>query len=671
MHHKRKLTHLRPAVLMVAALAALLLLMAPAGAAPRGQDAGPAAVTALSSSTATGQFTAVLTGDEEVPPVDTDASGLARFTLTNDNKLTYELAVRNITGITAAHIHPGAPGVNGPPLHTLFDGTGTFDPDNPISGEVTLTGAQVTQLLAGDLYVNVHTGDNPGGEIRGQMLVAQTMTFGAFLSSADEVPPNDSGATGQAFVTLSADMSELHFRVLVADIANVTAAHFHEAPVGVNGPVIFPIYTGGPPPFDEDNPAEGMVMPTIEQAAALAAGDYYVNVHTAANPGGEIRGQVEPMTPRLNYHALLTGGEENPPVDTEAAGVGTFTLSADLSELDYHLAVADIDNITAAHLHLGWPGENGGVIHTLYNGTGDFDPENPIDGTLPFDAHDVLDLWSGAYYANVHSTDHPPGEMRGQVEGPSLLHADLDGAQENPPINTAATGRMVLALSDDATTLFYRLMVSDIEHITAAHIHLGAVGVNGGIVFTLFDGTGTFDPDNPISGSVTLTDENALDLVGGDYYVNVHTSHAPSGEIRGQLGPFDAPDHYIARLSGDQEVPPVDTEATGVGRFTLDEGRATLHFRVDVENIDNVTAAHIHKAPVGVNGPIIFPLFLGEGVFDPEHPIGGGGMPNAEALVDLLTGYHYTNVHTTAHPPGEIRGQIGPEVWVYFSVIVP
>jgi hypothetical protein len=128
----------------------------------------------------------------------------------------------------------------------------------------------------------------------------------------------------------------------------------------------------------------------------------------------------------------------------------------------------------------------------------------------------------------------------------------------------------------------------------------------------------------------------------------------------------------VARLTGDQEVPPVVTEASGTARFTLDEGRGTLHFRVDVADIDNVTASHIHKAPVGVNGPIVFPLFLPvDGTFDADNPIGGGGMPNAEALVDLLTGYHYTNVHTTDYPNGEIRGQIGPVMDIYMPVIVP
>ena len=86
------------------------------------------------------------------------------------------------------------------------------------------------------------------------------------------------------------------------------------------------------------------------------AGDYYVNVHTPANPGGEIRGQVGMAMPRMDSHALLTGGEKTRPSTPTPWAWGTFHLSADLSTLDFHLAVADIENVTAAHLHTGWPG---------------------------------------------------------------------------------------------------------------------------------------------------------------------------------------------------------------------------------------------------------------------------------------------------------------------------
>lgn len=619
--------------------------------------------TRLSEAT---QFAAVLNGANEVPPVDTDSSGVGRLHLAEDGTLTWEVAVRDIAGITAAHIHKGAPGVSGPPVITLFDGTGDFDPDNPISGDDPLTPEQIEDLLAGNYYINVHTSDNPGGQIRGQIYPARTWAFAAMLSGANEVPHIHSDGTGQALMTLSADMTELHYRLFVNDLDGVTAAHIHEAPPGSNGGVIFPLFTGGPPPLEEGSPAAAVLAPTLSQVAALLAGDYYVNVHTTHSPSGEIRGQVGMTTPRVDSHALLNGGEENPAIDTDALGVGTFHLSADLSTLAYHLAVTGIDNVTAAHLHTGWPGANGGVAHPLFGGgPPPLEPGSPVNGLLAVDAQSVLDLWSGFYYANVHTTDHPSGEIRGQVEGASLFDAMLSGANEVPPNGSAGTGRGVLALSDDASTLHVRVKVDNIDHITAAHIHKAPAGENGPVVFPLsVGGTPPFDVDNPVYAELPLTDENLFDLMAGNYYVNVHTSHIPAGEIRGQVWPFHAPDFYQADLDGAQEVPPVTTSATGHGHFTLDGGRNTLHYFVEVDEIDNVTASHIHKGPVGVNGGVVFPLFTGGGTFDPDNPIGGGVNLGAAHLVDLLTGYYYVNVHTTDHPSGEIRGQIGavPEV---------
>lgn len=619
---------------------------------------------------AAADFAAILGGENEVPPVDSDASGVGRFHLAEDGTLSWEIAVRDIENITAAHIHMAPAGSNGGVVIPLFTGAGAFDPDNPISGSAMLTPEQIDALLAGNYYVNVHTAANPGGEIRGQIYPAQTWAFAAMLSGANEVPHIHSDGTGQALFTLSADMSELRYRLFVNDLDGATAAHIHEAPAGSNGGVVFPLFAGGPPPLEEGSPAGGTLTPDISQVAALLAGDYYVNVHTTDVPSGAIRGQIGMATPRAGSHALLWGGEENPAVATEAVGVGTFALSADLSTLDYHLAVSGIDNVTAAHLHTGWPGANGGVAHTLFaGGPPPLEPGSPVNGLLALDAQSVLDLWSGYYYANVHTTDHPSGEIRGQVEGASLFDATLSGANEVPPNGSAGSGRGVLALSDDAAMLYYRVMVADIEHITASHIHNAPAGANGPVVFTLFGGSGTFDPDNPVSGSVPMTDENVFDLIAGNYYINVHTSHLPAGEIRGQVMPYEGPAHLRADLAGDQEVPPVVTDASGHGHFTLDGGRNTLHYFVEVDDIDNVTASHIHKAPVGVNGPVVFPLYTGGGAFDPDNPIGGGVALGAEHLVDLLTAYYYVNVHTSDYPGGEIRGQIGALAERYESIL--
>jgi CHRD domain len=144
--------------------------------------------------------------------------------------------------------------------------------------------------------------------------------------------------------------------------------------------------------------------------------------------------------------------------------------------------------------------------------------------------------------------------------------------------------------------------------------------------------------------------------------------------------PASAGETFSAPLDGDQEVPAVDTNATGVAKFKLrDEG---LEFKLNVANIDNVFAAHIHCGAVGVNGPIGVTLFTGPvagGAFNgtlaegtitaPDPGNGCGWVTLADVLAALESGDTYANVHTNDgvappntgpgdFPGGEIRGQI-------------
>jgi hypothetical protein len=110
----------------------------------------------------------------------------------------------------------------------------------------------------------------------------------ATLDGKAEAPPNASAGTGTADIDYDPATKKLSWKLTYSGLSGAaTAAHFHgPAEAGKNGGVAVAI------PNATSSPAEGSATLTDAQAADLTAGKYYVNVHTAANPGGEIRGQV-------------------------------------------------------------------------------------------------------------------------------------------------------------------------------------------------------------------------------------------------------------------------------------------------------------------------------------------------------------------------------------------
>ena len=105
-----------------------------------------------------------LTGAEEVPPVSTSAKGDGRFTIGSDGSVKGSVTTTGVQG-TAAHIHQGAKGQNGPVIVPLTKNGDTYTaPDG-----AKLNEAQMSAYKAGNVYVNVHSAANKGGEIRGQL----------------------------------------------------------------------------------------------------------------------------------------------------------------------------------------------------------------------------------------------------------------------------------------------------------------------------------------------------------------------------------------------------------------------------------------------------------------------------------------------------------------------
>ncbi|NVN84748.1 MAG: CHRD domain-containing protein [Rhodopseudomonas sp.] len=118
--------------------------------------------------------------------------------------------------------------------------------------------------------------------------LADKMAMKATLNGASEVPPNTTAGKGTADVNYDTASKMLSWKVTYSGLTGpATAAHFHgPAEAGKNAGVAVPI------PDIAKSPAEGSATLTDAQAADLMAGKYYVNIHTEANKGGEIRGQV-------------------------------------------------------------------------------------------------------------------------------------------------------------------------------------------------------------------------------------------------------------------------------------------------------------------------------------------------------------------------------------------
>ena len=241
-------------------------------------------------------FHALLRGYKEVGPNTSAATGTAKVVLNDaEDTITVDATFSGlVSNATAGHIHDQEAGVNGPIVFP-FSGVPAATSGSIPQQTFAITPAQVVELKAGGLYVNIHSSTFPGGEIRGQLVEE---TFLASLDGAQEVPPTGSPGTGDGEVGLSGDESKV-----IVDLAfdglqsTASAAHIHEGPAGANGPIIITL-TGVPAATSGRIPEQPHPI-TAPQVADLRAGGLYFNVHSDTFPDGEIRGQIAQAPTRV------------------------------------------------------------------------------------------------------------------------------------------------------------------------------------------------------------------------------------------------------------------------------------------------------------------------------------------------------------------------------------
>lgn len=439
-------------------------------------------------------YSAILNPRQEVGPVASTGLGGGRFIIDTDAKtVTYWISFGGLSSAeTAAHIHGNAPaGINAGVKVALPAG-------NPKVGVWNYPPADEAALLAGQMYANVHTTLAPGGEIRGQIV-----PFNALLSSSQEVPVNASTGSGWCVATIDTVLNQLNYHVFYEGLTGApTASHFHgTANYGTNAGVKVAIPV-------TPSPMVGSVAYAQADESVILSGRWYVNIHTAANPGGEIRGQFVPRVVPMD--AL----QENPPnVAMTSSGIGLVAIDTVANVLGYDVRVIQLSALeTAAHIHgFAALGTNAGVQMALAPV-----PGAQKLGTWTYGAANETDVLLGRAYFNVHTAAFPGGEIRGQIMSLPGEGALLAVDQEKPLVTTGLAAAPNPS-SGGATQLMFHLSRS-------GNVSLSIVGVDGRLVRSV---PAALYAPGPHSYEWDGRDDDGRPVAAGVYFAIART---PDGE---------------------------------------------------------------------------------------------------------------------------------------------
>ncbi len=344
-----------------------------------------------------------------------------------------------------------------------------------------LSAGQITAFNAGNLYYNAHTAANPGGDIRGQLDKAGTVKF-ATLDSAQETTGSTSTAIGAGALVVDTTNGKVGGFIITSGLVSPTAAHVHlSTGRGVAGGIILPL-AGGPDLWVVPDSAAAL---TADQITAFQAGNLYFNAHTAANPGGDIRGQIDKSGTAT--FASMDSAQETTGSTSTAFGAGALVVDTANGKVGGFITTSGLVNPTAAHVHLS-TGRSvaGNIIVPLTGG-----PSLWVvpDNAPVLTADQITAFQAGNLYFNAHTAANPGGDIRGQIDkNGTARFASMDSAQETTGSTSTAFGAGALVV--DTTTTVGKvggfIITSGLVSPTAAHVHQSTGrGVAGGIIVPL------------------------------------------------------------------------------------------------------------------------------------------------------------------------------------------
>lgn len=299
---------------------------------------------------------------------------------------------------------------------------------------------------------------------------AATQSLGAVALASDEVTtpaPADAGATATVDLRIDGASGDVCVRATFSGLSGpITMAHLHSGAVGVSGPVLITLPS-------TDTGVNGCVKatPTDAQAILAAPGSFYFNAHTAASPGGAVRGQLTSSV----FTAALTGAAEIPGPGAPS-GSGTAVVAVDTTAnracVLFTLVGGEIP-AAMAHIHSGTAAVGGPVVVPLTA------PATANSASCALASPAILAAIVAApvaHYANVHTAGFPAGAIRGQlavrsvsdVPTPSGASPTTTSTPNNAPSTTAAITSSTIAGATTTVALTSPATTSNVTTVALA-----------------------------------------------------------------------------------------------------------------------------------------------------------------------------------------------------------
>ncbi len=322
-----------------------------------------------------------------------------------------------------------------------------------------------------------------------QVALAAITVFNVVVEGGQEVPPTQAPGTGSGTATVDTTANTITLNIAFSGISpgGVTAAHLHgSAARGVNAPVKFAVGT--------TSPITNVLNYSEADEADILAGLWYLNIHSSMFPGGEIRGQLD----NIGFSPKL--------LVAVPSGTGTGTITSDPAGI----ACGATCSANFAH------GTNVTVTAT------------PAPGS-------AFAGWSAACSGPDPSCIVAMTAVRGVVAifdalPVTVFNVVLEGAQEVPSNAATGGGSGTATVDPAANTITLDVSFSGLSSaVTGAHLHGPAArGVNAPVKFSV--GTAS-----PITNVLNYDEADEAAILAGNWYLNVHTTTFPGGELRGQL----------------------------------------------------------------------------------------------------------------------------------------